>query len=144
MNLDHSCPRCQGRINGWGYCPKCMWGHSHGGAHVIHSKEEFLAQLKVGDTFWTMSSWGNSPSGIQGPCVIESIHTKCYGVGGPSVAASGLQPPFIGSRYVPICDLVNMYHGVFLTERDAKLYFEARTDAWKYNPYLQEINRLNP
>jgi len=98
-------------------------------AGVIHSTEEFLAALRVGDTFYWMSTRNFRPYAVEGPWTFlgtiklgknESLNVKCSCKGSPSGRLVKIEHFCVG-------DLVNEHHGVFVNYEEAFAYFrEAR------------------
>lgn len=97
--------------------------------HVIYSKEEFLAELRVGDEFWYMSSRHFRPYATEGPFKIldfvtlgreKFLNVKCR------IARKYVQ----AIEYYSINDLTNEHHGVFTDEGEARKYFKEKRAAF--------------
>lgn len=97
--------------------------------NVIHSAEDFLAALKVGDVFWRMISRHFRPYAIEGPFLVlgfvklgkeKFLNVKCstHGKGRAKV------------EFHSINDLTNEHHGVFTDEKEAKAYFKDKQRAF--------------
>jgi len=98
-------------------------------SHVIQSKEDFLAELHVGDQFWRMSSHNFRPHTIEGPFKIlgfvtlgneKSLNVRCR------IARD--RTPVTEDNSVN--DLTNEYHGVFTDENEAWIYFREKRKAF--------------
>ncbi len=92
-------------------------------AGVIHSAEDFLAALKVGDTFYWMSSRRFRPYTIEGPYVLLGlVKMGTQGFLNAKCSAKG-SARFIKIEYFSVNDLTNEHHGVFLNSEEAWAYF---------------------
>lgn len=103
-------------------------------AHVIQSKEDFLAALDIGNTFWYMSSRHKRPYTVEGPFKIldfvlrgkqQFLNVKCV------ITRGRVQ----SIEYYSITDLTNEYHGVFINKDEAWTYFKQKQAAY---------NRMSP
>lgn len=94
--------------------------------NVITSKEQFLSELKVGGKFWHLLSWCGKPTAIEGP--VELVEVR------GSTAVWREPGGRLGEDFIE--NLTNEWHGVFLSEEDAKSFLEARKLAYERDPKL--------
>ena len=103
---------------------------------VILSVEEFMQTFKPGDKFWHMTSWYGQPTSIEGPITIERFEKDEEW--GPKVIYK--RKAYVSGEMVEdyrfVSSLVNRWHGVFLTEEDAQVYFKERKHAYATDPEL--------
>jgi hypothetical protein len=100
---------------------------------VIHSVEEFLETFKVGDQFWFMTFFsGVGPIRIEGPLTIVSFDEADAG---HRVYCDGGSDSLPGQRHY-VSDITNTYHGVFISETDARSHLEERKQAYQTDPKL--------
>jgi len=83
-------------------------------AKAILSVEEFFQKLSVQQKFWHMRNGVKSRS-IEGPCTVKQL-------GEETISYTVKENGKIIEKKAHIGDLVNRFHGVFLTEESAKQY----------------------
>lgn len=90
----------------------------------IHSVEEFLSTLKVGDTFWFIDDKPNGTPPVMGPLIIDSFQELDFQ---PAVFFRVQTKQ--GGEYVSmgfVKNLVSVEQGVFLSKEEAWTVLEAR------------------
>ena len=108
---------------------------------IIRSAEEFLAQLKKGDTFYYMSTRRYKPYTVEGPFTIVALFKKSGYKGAQEFlnvrcrSGKGLIPKI---EDYSVNDLTNPHHGVFTDKDEAWRYFKERKKHFEKNPDLAE------
>jgi hypothetical protein len=113
---------------------------------IIRTVEEFKKRIKVGDEFWSITSYlGKGPVGLD-HCVVESYQEvpHHWGTNNPptltAITAWDLDYGYRRDRFV--VDIINSSHGAFTSLHEAKKGLEAAKELWNSNPEWQEREKL--